>query len=477
MIFRRPAKPRPRKREALTEQQTTAGGGLTPMLYLERWGNMTNRLTPSRLSSILQAADDGDITEQHVLFADMEDRCEHLAAEIGKRKRALLTLDWEILPGRAKDKRAEDVAAAVREQFDMLPTTSDLLLDLADGIGHGFAALEIEWTQTGGLHIPAAFHHRPQSWFQVMRENRNILRLRDGSYEGAELWPFGWVIHTHRSKSGWLPRVGLFRTVAWAYLIRAYALESAIMYTQVHGLPFRLGKYPPGSSAEDRLPVRFCSMARYVSSSRPRSLRAICNFAMRERLVSISAPHKVVNGVKLNAAVHHDGHIPTPVGGTDRRARHIAGPVRRRAGNTARHFDAGLHRQVRHGYRDDLAARRELGGKGGDFAGAEEQLSILQIVPAPIEPNLEAPGGAAVVFRRGKFDLHAVGAKTYTNRAAENFIRACHFPHRSRVVFGAGAVGATALRASQHTLSMFSAASGASLSIKKVATIRFFAVS
>lgn len=109
------------------------------MLYLERWCNMTNRLTPSRLSAILQAADDGDITEQHVLFTDMEDRCEHLAAEIGKRKRALLTLDWEILPGRAKDKRAEDVAAAVREQFDMLPTTSDLLLDLADGIGHGFA--------------------------------------------------------------------------------------------------------------------------------------------------------------------------------------------------------------------------------------------------------------------------------------------------------------------------------------------------
>lgn len=89
-----------------------------------------------------------------------------------------------------------------------------------------------------------------------MRENRNILRLRDGTYEGAELWPFGWVVHTHRSKSGWLPRVGLFRTVAWAYLIRAYALESAILYTQVHGLPFRLGKYPPGSSAEDKAALR-----------------------------------------------------------------------------------------------------------------------------------------------------------------------------------------------------------------------------
>lgn len=268
---------RNRKKTALIEQQTVAGGGLTPMLYLERWGNMTNRLTPSRLASILQAADDGDITEQHVLFADMEDRCEHLAAEISKRKRALLTLDWEILPGRARDKRAEDIATAVREQFDTLPTTSDLLLDLADGIGHGFAALEIEWINTGGLHIPAAFHHRPQSWFQVLRDNRNILRLRDGTADGAELWPFGWVIHTHRSKSGWLPRVGLFRTVAWAYLIRAYALESSIMYTQVHGMPFRLGKYPPGSRDEDKnaLKTALANLGRDASGIIPQGMEIV----------------------------------------------------------------------------------------------------------------------------------------------------------------------------------------------------------
>ena len=247
------------------------------MVALEPRINLTHGLTPRRLRDILDRADQGDILEQHLLFADMEDRCEHLAAEMGKRKRALLTLDWEILPGRAKDKRAEDVAAAVREQFDMLPTTSDLLLDLADGIGHGFAALEIEWAQAGGLHIPAAFHHRPQSWFQVLRENRNELRLRDGSYEGAVLWPFGWVIHTHRSKSGWLPRVGLFRTVAGAYLSRAYGLESSIMYMQVHGLPFRLGKYPPGSREEDKaaLKTALANLGRDASGIIPQGMEIL----------------------------------------------------------------------------------------------------------------------------------------------------------------------------------------------------------
>lgn len=110
-----------------------------------------------------------------------------------------------------------------------------------------------------------------------------------------------------------------------------------------------------------------------------------------------SAPHKVIDRVKLNAAVHHDGDIPKTVGGADRCAGYVARPDGRRAGHAARHFDAGLYGKIRHGHGRDLAARRELGGKGGDFAGAEEQLPIIQIVPAPIEPNPEAPGGAAVV--------------------------------------------------------------------------------
>ena len=62
------------------------------MLALEPQMNLTHGLTPKRLRGILELADQGDILEQHLLFADMEDRCEHLAAEMGKRKRALLTL-------------------------------------------------------------------------------------------------------------------------------------------------------------------------------------------------------------------------------------------------------------------------------------------------------------------------------------------------------------------------------------------------
>ena len=57
-------------------------------------------LTPARLAATLRNADSGDLFAQHRLFADMEERDAHLAAEMGKRKLALLGLDWRIEPPR-----------------------------------------------------------------------------------------------------------------------------------------------------------------------------------------------------------------------------------------------------------------------------------------------------------------------------------------------------------------------------------------
>ena len=244
----RAARPAP---AALRGAMQTESGASAPLLYLEQLPNLTHGLTPGRLRRILADAEQGDTMEQHALFADMEDRCEHLACEIGKRKRALLTLEWDIIPG-SEDARARELARRTRELVDMLPNVEDMILDMADAIGHGFAALELEWGHVDGRHVPRALTFRPQSWFRCLWTDRNELRLRDGSAEGAALWPCGWIVHTHKSKSGWLPRAGLFRTVAWAYLIRAYALNAAIAYTQIHGLPLRLGKYPPGATREDK---------------------------------------------------------------------------------------------------------------------------------------------------------------------------------------------------------------------------------
>lgn len=232
------------------------------LLRSEYLASLTNGLTPRKLNQILADADAGNILDQHQLFADIEDRDEHVHAELSKRRRALLSLQWNIHPGKGAgtaknpDKRAEAVAEAVREQFDSMPDFEDMVLDMADAIGHGFSALEVEWGFDGRVHVPVRLHHRPQTWFQLAPMDRQVLRLRDGSMEGLELQPFGWVLHRHRSKSGWLARSGLFRVLVWTFLLKGYARGDFAEFLEIHGLPLRVGTYPATATPDDKAALR-----------------------------------------------------------------------------------------------------------------------------------------------------------------------------------------------------------------------------
>lgn len=216
---------------------------LTPML---------GGLTPSRLSTILRAADDGDLTAQHRLFADMEERDAHLLCEIGKRKLAVMDLDWDIVPPRNATAAEKANAEWVKEVLtDAVDPIEDLLLALMDGVGHGFAAVELEWRSEGAEWLPG-FHPRPQEWFRLSM-NRRELRLLDASADGAALQPLGWVLHTHgKAKTGYLGRMGLHRALVWPFLYKAYSLGDFAEFLETYGLPIVLGKYYQGASNEEK---------------------------------------------------------------------------------------------------------------------------------------------------------------------------------------------------------------------------------
>ncbi|MDR1946446.1 MAG: DUF935 domain-containing protein [Desulfovibrio sp.] len=224
-------------------------------LETESFTNLTKGLTPKKLRGILDDADNGDIVQQHRLFSDVEDADEHIFTELSKRRRALLSLDWEILPAVTPDgkdrKKAEGYAEIVRALFDGIPDFEDTIFDMADAVGHGFSALEIEWGYDGKFHAPAALHFRPQHWFMLSREERE-LRLRGGAQEGEPLLPLGWIIHRHKSKSGWFARYGLFRVLMAAFLLKAYARNGFAEFLEIHGLPLRLGTYPISASEKEK---------------------------------------------------------------------------------------------------------------------------------------------------------------------------------------------------------------------------------
>jgi phage gp29-like protein len=243
------AQGRPIDTAELAEPQTAQ----IAQLYRQFDNHPSRGLTPAKLARILEEAEQGNIVAQHELFMDMEEKDAHLFAEMSKRKRAILTLQWDIVPPRNATKAEEDDAAWLREVLLDFADLDDLFLDCLDGIGHGFSAIELEWAAVGKERLIVEAHHRPQSWFKLDIENRQNLRLRDNSGEGAELRAFGWIVHRHAAKSGYLARSGLHRVLAWPFLFKNYSVRDFAEFLEIFGIPLRIGKYPSGAQPNEKM--------------------------------------------------------------------------------------------------------------------------------------------------------------------------------------------------------------------------------
>jgi phage gp29-like protein len=210
-------------------------------------------LTPARLAALLEAAERGQLQAQADLGDDMEERDAHLHAELGKRRRAVLSVEQQIQPplnATPAEKRAADFVAEIFDGLDI----DELILSLGDAILKGYAAVEIDWGKVGNTRTPA-FTLQPQRWFQLPPNNpySNDLRLRDGTAEGEELIPGGWLVHIHRARPGYLARSALVRVLSWPYLFRIYSARDFAEFLEVYGLPIITGRYPPGASDREKL--------------------------------------------------------------------------------------------------------------------------------------------------------------------------------------------------------------------------------
>ena len=211
----------------------------------------SNRITPAKLKSILEDAESGDITAQHELFMDIEEQDSAIGANIQTRKRAILTLDWRIAEPRNATPAEEKLQAEIDELFYQYPNFENLLMDMMDAVGHGFSALEIEWKLESGKYIPYNFIPRPQSWFKLDK-NDNLLLKTPTNTMGEPLRQFGWVVHSHKSRSVQLARMGLFRTLAWLYMFKHYSVRDFAEFLELYGMPIRIGKYGAGATNEEK---------------------------------------------------------------------------------------------------------------------------------------------------------------------------------------------------------------------------------
>lgn len=232
----------------LSEPQTAKLGWLNRELAQ----HPSRGLTPSKLARILEDAEQGDLVSQFELFEDMEEKDGHLFAEMAKRKRALLTVEWDVEPPPNPSAQETKDAEALKEHLLALDDFEDVILGMADGIGKGFSCQEVEWERLGREWLPKCLHFRPQSWFTLDRETYSEIRLRSIASTGEPLIPFGWVTHVHRARPGYIARAGLHRQLSWPYLFKVFAIADLAEFLEIYGLPIRLGTYPASATQEEK---------------------------------------------------------------------------------------------------------------------------------------------------------------------------------------------------------------------------------
>ena len=228
----------------------------------DRWSDYpSSGLTPQRLASIFKEADTGDVYRQAELFEEMEEKDTHLYSELQTRKNAVHGLDYEITPWdeNAENKKIRDFVADCLfnlEHFD------DALLDLLDAIGKGYSLCEILWDTAGGkaligglawIHAKkAVFYERGAAgmWAKSIEAPRIVTEAEP--FHGEVMPPFKLVYHRYKARSGYDTRAGILRVCAWMYLFKNYGIKDWVAFSEVFGMPLRLGKYDSGASREDK---------------------------------------------------------------------------------------------------------------------------------------------------------------------------------------------------------------------------------
>ena len=219
----------------------------------------TNRLavnvTPARISSALQNADQGYPADLFQLLQDVTDRSAQINTCLSTRKRGVSQVGWYLKPGGptpADRQRAEQVEQWIR-QIEDLPTA---LVHLLSAIENGFAAAEIDWqivTERGQqIARPRALTYAPAWWFRPSPGRPDVWYLLDerNLYDGVPLDADRWITHQHQAKPGFPVQAGLGRVLLWYWLFSHYALKDWVAYSELFGAPLRVGQAPPGASDE-----------------------------------------------------------------------------------------------------------------------------------------------------------------------------------------------------------------------------------
>lgn len=215
-------------------------------------------LTPSRALALLQAADGGAPQEQYELYREMLQKWPRLCAVEATRRLALTGLAWEITPDDAvapdtpRAEIARQVADYCSETLMGLDRFRDALNHMAFGIGFGVAVAELVWESGRLIDITPAPYSRltadPQAPWRLR------VRTDESPAFGVALdeTPNKWIVHQQAATPGRPFEGGLLRASILLYLAQNLSFKDWLIFSQVAGMPMRVGRFEPGAPEDEK---------------------------------------------------------------------------------------------------------------------------------------------------------------------------------------------------------------------------------
>ncbi|WP_425072576.1 DUF935 domain-containing protein [Sagittula sp. S175] len=213
-------------------------------------GSPGDGLNPLRLRAILQEAENGDPLRYLELAQVIEERDLHYLGVLATRRKSVTGLDITVEDA-SKDSVDVEAGQLLRDWLQR-SELEDEMFHILDAIGKGFSFTEIIWDRSMGQWNIDQLVYRDPRWFRFDRRDLNMPMMLGETGQEVPLPAYKFIDCRMQAKSGIAARGGIARPAMWAYLFKMFTLRDWAIFAQTYGQPIRLGKYPAGSTKEDR---------------------------------------------------------------------------------------------------------------------------------------------------------------------------------------------------------------------------------
>lgn len=249
---------------ATTRLPSVMGTKVLPDLALwNQFQRVGGSLTPGQVSSIIRAADTGDMRRLVDLANDSRQKDGHLQSILSQAEEAICELDWQLTIPESASAKAKRAAKKIEAMLRACKGTAseekdsfaDLIGHMTGGFFYGYACAESEFVKRDGLIVPRAFHcHAPRRFGFRQTDGKFVWRDENMGWDGVAIrdqFPGKFVLAQPRVTGDVPCREGLARVLVWAALFRNWTISDWLRTAELAWKPWRIGYYDKAKTSDE----------------------------------------------------------------------------------------------------------------------------------------------------------------------------------------------------------------------------------